>query len=124
MILTLSCSDDTVTAPLDIEFQGVTLLSDDDGFTYTGNVPAEGIDFIIMSSKTLSKIIVDRTVCWDENGLPQLSGYWGNISISLSGASFISNIHLNENSVRNRTITLKYGDANEYCLINLFQIVR
>ena len=122
LLLVNSCDKDIEKVPLNIHVQGLVLQTSDDGFTYSGNVPPEGTNFTIKSSKTLSKITVDSVVYLDENGLPQSSGYWGDISISPSGESFLSNIHIRENtSGRNRTITLKYGRANEYCLIHLLQ---
>ena len=102
LLLVNSCDKDIEKVPLNIHVQGLVLQTS--------------------SSKTLSKITVDSVVYLDENGLPQPSGYWGDISISPSGESFLSNIHIRENtSGRNRTITLKYGRANEYCLIHLLQ---
>lgn len=122
MLLIAGCSKDDETVPLDISFQGVTLQSSDGGLTYTGKVPSSGLDFIIMSSEPLLKIKVDGVVYIEDDGRPQLSGYWGNIFISISGAIFATNIHLCENtSERNRTITLKYGKANDRCIINLVQ---
>lgn len=125
ILLTVSCSKESTRVPLNIGFQGLSLQPIDKGFKYYGEVPPEGVDFTITSPQPLRSITVDKCVYWNENGLPDISsGTWGGrISISSSGDSFIKyDIHISENNdMRNRNISLTFGKANEYCIVNLFQ---
>ena len=122
LLFNIGCSRETCITPLGIEYQGIVLSSSDGGLCYTGDMSSDETDFSITCSRPLTKVMVNRVVCQDEYGNPQLSSYWGDIVYTHQDSPMSLEFHINENSSNeDRLFVFVFGSGNKTCKISLKQ---
>lgn len=78
--------------------------------------------FIIYSNRPLSRVGVNSVICMDNNGKPEIEGYWGNITLSKNNNLYLYQIHIkSNNSGKDRYFQLKFGSGETFCIVNVLQ---
>lgn len=91
-----------------VEYDGIVLYSNDDGLHYFGKISETDNLFIIYSNRPLSRVGVNSVICMDNNGKPEIEGYWGNITLSKNNNLYLYQIHIkSNNSGKDRYFQLK-----------------
>lgn len=105
-----------------VEYDGIVLYSNDDGLHYFGKISETDNLFKIYSNRPLSRVGVNSVICIDNNGKPEIEGYWGNITLSQNNNLYLYQIHIkSNNSGKDRYFELKFGSGETFCIVNVLQ---
>ena len=70
----------------------------------------------------MSRVGVNSVICIDNNGKPEIEGYWGNITLSQNNNLYLYQIHIkSNNSGKDRYFQLKFGSGETFCIVNVLQ---
>lgn len=105
-----------------IEYDGIVLNSNDDGLHYSGEISEADNLFKIYSNRPLSRVGVNSVVYVDNNGKPEIEGYWGDITLSKSNNLYLYQIHINSNNTgKERHFLFKFGVGETFCVVKVLQ---
>ena len=122
LLMLSGCSKELTFYPPEIQYEGLTLTSSNNGVNYTGEIPQEGAEFVIECAKPITGIRIERgkNVVSSENWNPSISGgYWGEI-IRESENRYKFKINSNGSGI-DRNFVFTFGSGFEICVVTLLQ---